>query len=80
MVDSADEDRVEEAGKELKALLAESHLSKVPLLVFANKQDLVHALEPSEIQEKLELDNIQDRNWMIIACSATKNEGLSDGF
>ena len=37
VVDSADEDRVEEAGKELKSLLAEKHLSKVPLLVFANK-------------------------------------------
>ena len=48
--------------------------------MFANKQDLMHALDPSELQEKLKLDNIEDRKWMIIACSAIKNEGLADGF
>lgn len=40
----------------------------------------MHALDPSEIQEKLKLDDIKDRKWMIVACSAVKNEGLSDGF
>jgi signal recognition particle receptor subunit beta len=34
-------------------LLKESELEKVPILVFANKQDLVHAAEPDEITEKL---------------------------
>lgn len=37
VIDSADEDRVEEAGRELRSLLSENHLEGVPLLVFANK-------------------------------------------
>lgn len=37
VIDSADEDRVEEAGKEMQSLLSEKNLEGVPLLVFANK-------------------------------------------
>ena len=37
VIDSADEDRVIEAGKELQCLLQENSLKDVPLLVFANK-------------------------------------------
>lgn len=49
VIDSADTKRVAEAGKELSNLLSEKELSNVPLLIFANKQDLVQALEPSEV-------------------------------
>lgn len=80
VVDSADEDRLLEAGNELEVLMKDSDLAQVPLLVFANKQDLMHALDPSEIQEQLKLDNINDRKWGIFACSALKNEGLKEGF
>ena len=41
MVDSSDDKRITECNDELKALLDEAKLSKVPLLVFANKQDLM---------------------------------------
>ena len=37
VVDSADEDWMEEAGKELKNLLEETELKDVPILVYANK-------------------------------------------
>lgn len=40
MVDSTDDARMEESGEELNNLLAEEKLAGVPLLVFANKQDL----------------------------------------
>ena len=33
-----------------------------------------------QITESLQLDTISDRNWMILACSAKKNEGLKEGF
>lgn len=48
--------------------------------MFANKQDLVHALGPDEITEKLKLDKIQNRKWSIMACSALENEGIEEGF
>ena len=36
-------------------------MMKVPLLVYANKQDLQLALEAGEIMEHLELANVSDR-------------------
>jgi ADP-ribosylation factor-like protein 3 len=38
-----------ETGIELSNLLEENKLAGVPLLVFANKQDLVTALPPDEV-------------------------------
>lgn len=46
VIDSADVKRVREAGRELEELLLEKDLSGVPLLIFANKQDLGQALAP----------------------------------
>jgi GTPase SAR1 family protein len=37
VVDSGDEERLNECVEELKSLLAEEALAKVPLLVYANK-------------------------------------------
>ena len=55
VVDSSDEERLKECVDELQALMGEEGLSKVPLLVFANKQDLTFALEPEEIMNSLNL-------------------------
>lgn len=79
VVDSSDEERVCECNKELKILLTEQQLTNVPLLVFANKQDLM-GLEVDEIISKLELNSINERKWSIFACSAIKGEGLSEGM
>ena len=40
VVDSSDEERLAECVEELTSLLSEEGLMKVPLLVYANKQDL----------------------------------------
>lgn len=37
----------------------------VPLLVFANKQDLLSALSSAEISVGLELTAVKDRTWQI---------------
>ena len=50
VVDSADDMRLKECTDELAALLGEEELAKVPLLVFANKQDLEMALDASEVR------------------------------
>jgi ADP-ribosylation factor-like protein 3 len=55
-------------------------MRSVPLLVFANKQDLVGALTSDEIADELNLVGIRDRPWQIQACSATQNEGLAEGM
>ena len=57
VVDSADDIRLNECTEELAQLLVEEELMKVPLLVFANKQDLEMALDASEVRTTRYNDN-----------------------
>ncbi len=52
----------------------------VPVLIFANKQDLMNAARASEIAEGLNLHTIRDRAWHIQPCSAISGEGVKDGL
>eukprot|EP00330_Aristerostoma_sp_ATCC50986_P014054 CAMPEP_0114596842 /NCGR_PEP_ID=MMETSP0125-20121206/19027_1 /TAXON_ID=485358 ORGANISM="Aristerostoma sp., Strain ATCC 50986" /NCGR_SAMPLE_ID=MMETSP0125 /ASSEMBLY_ACC=CAM_ASM_000245 /LENGTH=106 /DNA_ID=CAMNT_0001800607 /DNA_START=222 /DNA_END=542 /DNA_ORIENTATION=+ len=61
VIDSADRKRLAESGAELQKLLEEEDLASIPLLIFANKQDLLQALPPDEISETLTLKLIKDR-------------------
>ena len=63
VVDSSDEERLSECVEELNSLLTEENLAKVPLLVYANKQDLQFAAEPEEIMNTLNLSDIEGRVW-----------------
>jgi len=80
VIDSSDRRRLEESGSELNELLNEDKLGGVPLLVFANKQDLLQARAANEISGELKLHNIRDRTWTIQACSAKDGEGLQEGM
>ena len=80
VIDSADRRRIEETGLELNSLIEEEKLHSVPILIFANKQDLINALTPNEISEALNLTNIRDRQWHIQACSAKTGAGLQEGI
>ncbi|XP_050085495.1 ADP-ribosylation factor-like protein 3 [Anopheles aquasalis] len=80
VIDSSDRKRLEETGDELTELLLDDKLKAVPLLVFANKQDIVGALKASEIAECLKLVTLQDRTWQIQGCSAIQGTGVKDGM
>ncbi|CAE8625974.1 unnamed protein product [Polarella glacialis] len=80
VIDSSDQRRLEESGDELRGLLAEDKLGGIPLLVFANKQDLLQATSADEIAYSLMLGEIKDRTWTIQACSAKCGDGLQDGM
>ncbi|XP_063745300.1 ADP-ribosylation factor-like protein 3 isoform X2 [Eleginops maclovinus] len=80
VIDSSDRKRFEETSLELADLLEEEMLAAVPLLVFANKQDLMTATPASELAECLSLHTIRDRMWQVQACSAVTAEGLQDGM
>ena len=80
VVDSADDMRLAESTKELQELLGEEELKKVPLLVYANKQDIEMACSAEDVMTALELNEIKERTWNIQACSAMSGEGLSDGM
>lgn len=80
VIDSADRRRMEETGIEIHQLLEEESLEGIPLLIFANKQDLINALKPAEISDGLNLHIIRDRPWQILPCSAKSKEGLQEGM
>ena len=63
--------------KELHGLLENVQLSKIPILVLANKIDLGSKLkDDQEIVEGLNLDYLTDNPWEIIQCSAKTGVGV----
>jgi len=80
VVDSADQHRFCEAREELANLLEEPKLAGVPTLIFANKQDLMGAMEADELNNELGLDVVHDRAYQLSGCSAKTAEGLEAGL
>ncbi|CAG0892684.1 unnamed protein product [Darwinula stevensoni] len=80
VVDSSDRKRFEETGEEFAELLQEEKLACVPVLVYANKQDLMNAAPASDIAQGLLLHKLRDRMWHIQACSAVRGEGIQEGM
>mmetsp|Transcript_102822 Transcript_102822/g.286297 ORF Transcript_102822/g.286297 Transcript_102822/m.286297 type:complete len:200 (-) Transcript_102822:110-709(-) len=80
VVDSNDRKRLMDAREELHRLLSEEQLRGAVLLVFANKQDLPHAMATGEVSEMLGLHTLQSRQWHIQAASATTGTGLCEGL
>ncbi|CAE7209923.1 arl3 [Symbiodinium microadriaticum] len=80
VIDSSDRRRLEESSAELRELLAEDKLGGTPMLVYANKQDLLQASPADEIADVMGLASITDRVWTIQACSAKTGEGLQEGM
>jgi hypothetical protein len=62
-------------------MLDEDELRGVPLLVFANKQDVPGAVPAAEVSEELGLVGGENaRPWSVRGCCAIKGEGLHDGL
>ena len=61
-------------------MLNEEELKDAALLVFANKQDQPGARGAGDISEALQLGELKDRNWSIVACSAVDGRGVNDGM
>mmetsp|Transcript_33111 Transcript_33111/g.83775 ORF Transcript_33111/g.83775 Transcript_33111/m.83775 type:complete len:300 (-) Transcript_33111:272-1171(-) len=79
VVDSNDRDRIQDAASELQAFLDE--VQNVPVLVFANKQDLPNAMSGMEVTEKLGLHTLPlPREWYVQESCATTGDGLWEGL
>ena len=61
-------------------MLTEVELRDVPLLIYANKQDLPNAMNAAEITDKLGLHSLRQRNWYIQSTCATTGDGLYEGL
>ena len=80
VVDSNDQDRIEDAAEELKKMLAEEELKDCAVLVMANKQDLNGALAPGEVTKRLGMGDLKGRTWLVQGTSATTGQGLKEGL
>ena len=58
VVDSADQERFLECKQELAKLVAEDKMAGIPVLIFANKQDLLSSKPPEEVRLDFLLSNI----------------------
>jgi len=80
VVDSSDQERVEDACEELSKMLAEEEMRDAAVLVLANKQDLPNAVKTSELSHKLGLHELRGREWFIQGACATSGEGIYEGL
>ncbi|XP_017769691.1 PREDICTED: ADP-ribosylation factor 2 [Nicrophorus vespilloides] len=80
VVDSNDRERIGEAQRELQNMLQEDELRDAVLLVFANKQDLPNSMTAAELTDKLQLNQLRNRQWYMQATCATQGDGLYEGL
>lgn len=80
MLDSTQHDRVQDARDELMNLLANEEAKHIPVLVFANKQDLPGAMKSQEMIDLLGIGDYVNKKPVSIVrvqeSSAVKDEGL----
>ena len=48
------------------------HLKNVPILIFANKQDVKGALSEEDIAKEYSLHEIKEHSWHLQLCSAVE--------
>ena len=69
------------AHEELHSILKDDLFPKgVPILLFANKQDLPNAKTPEEVLPIMGFDKFVKRNWFIQASCAINGDGLYEGL
>jgi len=80
ILDSNDVDRLDECKQEFKRMVNDPKLKNVPILIYANKQDLPNALKQDTIRDKLQLVQLKQKKWYVQECTAIKGTGIHDGL
>ncbi len=80
VIDSNDQDRIDLNYETLHKMLIEPELEEACLLVYANKQDMNGSLSANEITDKMSLQSIKNRKWMVQGASAVIGNGLTEGL
>jgi len=79
VVDSSDIERIEETREILHNLCGEEELFGVPVLIFANKQDVAE-IGSKEMRNKLGFMEIKGRNVKLQETCALEGSGLKEGL
>uniref|UniRef100_A0A8C8ZBK1 ADP-ribosylation factor-like protein 14 n=1 Tax=Prolemur simus TaxID=1328070 RepID=A0A8C8ZBK1_PROSS len=81
VVDSTDQQRLEDSRREFEHILKNEHIKNVPVVLLANKQDMPGALTAKDITRMLRVKKLcSDRNWYVQPCCAITGDGLAEGF
>ena len=78
VIDASDYDSVDGSHVRLNSLLEEQTLSRIPILVIGNKQDISGALSYDDILARLGLQDIDDHPIHLFTCSARTKAGVDD--
>jgi ADP-ribosylation factor-like protein 8 len=70
VVDAAAPQKLAMAKKELHKLLDDGSIGSTPLLILANKIDIVPHVGESELIDKLQLNYVMETPWMVLPISA----------
>ena len=76
MIDSYDIERLDEVKEQFQLMI--KNLTHIPLLVMANKQDMIGALKKEEIIELLDMNNIKE--WNVVETSMANGKGIIESF
>ncbi|XP_008052141.1 ADP-ribosylation factor-like protein 14 [Carlito syrichta] len=81
VVDSTDQQRLEDSRREFEHILKNEHIKNVPVVLLANKQDIPGALTAEDITRMFKVKRLcSDRNWYVQPCCAITGDGLAEGF
>ena len=80
VLDSEDRDRIEDSCKELWKIINNYEMTRKPILVLANKQDVAFPMRTGELIERLNLVACKDHPWYIQETSAINGEGIYEGI
>ena len=80
VIDSNDNGRIEECKKEFQHLLNCIELESIPVLIYANKQDLPNAQKVYKIAENIELNKVKTHPYYIQPCNALNGNGIYEGL
>ena len=81
--DCCEQDRLAENLDVLDECLSSNDLVGVPVLIFANKQDLPNSISPDQLKEKItERDTFQNNhsNYHVLGGSAYEGYGVKEGI
>lgn len=85
VVDSADVGRLGDAAYELRCMLNKNEIhdafQDVPILLFANKQDVPGAKTPVDVLDALQVEDIlRGRRWHAVGSSFVEGKGIDEGL
>jgi len=82
VVDSVDVERIDESIAAFRKMISNEHLSGVPLLLLANKQDLPGCLHPDDLKDRFKETQslIGAREMQVMAVSALQGNGVNEGI